>query len=77
MSLHLEPKQKNIIDKASWQRAVKVANDVLGKKVVDPVNRSTHYVAYKSLTHIPQWTRSFKKVAVIDNHTFFIQKEKV
>lgn len=71
-SLHLVPQQKNIIDKNSWDRAMAVAQMVARKTVQDPGHGATHYVAYKSLTHIPDWTRKFKVSAKIDNHTFFV-----
>jgi len=71
LSLHLEPKQKNIIDKNSWKRSMKVAETVLKRKVSDPTNGSTHYVAYKSLKYIPYWTKKLERTVKIDNHTFF------
>lgn len=75
-SLHLEPEQKNIIDQASWAQAVEVAQMVARKSVKDPTKGATHYVAYKSLTHIPTWTRKFKVSAKIGNHTFFVDNKQ-
>ena len=75
MSPHLEPRQKNIIDKAGWEKAVAVAKAVIRKEVDDPTNGATHYlspVAMKALGYqYPAWSRLFKKVAMIDNHIFF------
>jgi spore germination cell wall hydrolase CwlJ-like protein len=79
MSLHLEPRQKNIIDKAGWDQAMMIAIDVFQRKIPDPTNGSTHYLApivmkakgYK----YPQWSKQYQLVAVIDNHRFY--KEKV
>ncbi len=71
LSPNLEPRQKNIIDKQSWEKAVLVADSVMLGMVQDPTMGATHYVAYKSLKHIPRWTKKLKTVAKIDNHTFF------
>lgn len=71
LSSHLQPIQKNTIDKHSWALAVQVAKMVARREIIDPTKGATHYVAYKSLKRIPQWTREFVTVAKIDNHTFF------
>lgn len=70
-SLHIDPKQKNIIDQKSWDNAVRIAQAVMQRSIMDPTAGATHYVAYKSLKRIPKWTRQYKVVAKIDNHTFF------
>lgn len=67
----LEPVQKNITDSRSWKQAVKIAKSVLKREVRDPTKGATHYLAYKSLNHIPRWSREFTKTAEIENHTFF------
>lgn len=72
-SLQLDPMQKNPIDKNSWQRAQHIADIVFRRKVSDPTNGSTHYVAYKSLKRIPYWTTVYHKTVEIGNHTFFKQ----
>lgn len=70
-SLYLEPIQQNIIDTNSWKLALKIANNVLTKKSVDITHGSTHYIAYKSLKHIPKWTHKLTRTVQIGNHTFF------
>jgi spore germination cell wall hydrolase CwlJ-like protein len=75
MSLHLEPKQKNVIDKAGWDQAVKVAQDVMRKQVPDPTEGATHYLADKVMRAkgyvYPRWSKEYKMVVVIDNHKFY------
>lgn len=75
MSLHINPKQKNIIDQQSWDRAVKVANMVIQRAVKDPTMGATHYIApivMKAKNYrYPKWSKQYKLVAVIDGHKFF------
>jgi spore germination cell wall hydrolase CwlJ-like protein len=71
MSLYIEPKHKNIIDEKAWIKAVKIAQDVMHRRVPDPTLGATHYVVYRSLTTIPAWTQTYKQTAKIGNHTFF------
>lgn len=47
-----------------------VASLVIKRRVSDPTNGATHYVAYGSLKRIPKWARLFDTVATIENHTF-------
>ena len=79
MSPHLEPIQKNEIDKQDWAASMKVAESVLKKEVVDPTDGSSYYispVAMKALGYkYPKWTHTFKKTVHIGNHIFF--KEKI
>lgn len=75
LSLDIEPKQKNVIDSASWKRAMNVAEVVLNKALPDPTAGSTHYLApivmkAKGYTY-PRWSREYKLVAIIDNHRFY------
>ena len=77
LSPTLEPKQKNEIDVVAWLQAMEVAETVLRKETPDHSNGATHYVAYKSLNHIPRWTYIFKKTSKIGNHTFFKEKKEV
>lgn len=74
-SLHIEPKQKNVIDERSWDNAMEVAETVFKKSVPDPTKGSTHYLAPKVIAAkgfvYPKWSRQYKLVAVIDNHKFF------
>ena len=80
MSLHVEPKQKNIIDNASWEKAVRVAEIVMRRQVPDPTNGSTHYLAPKVMATkgytYPKWSKEYKLVAVIDNHRFYRPVDK-
>ena len=80
MSLHVEPKQKNIIDNASWEKAVRVAEKVMRRQVPDPTKGSTHYLApavmaSKGYTY-PKWSKEYSLVAVIDNHKFYKPLDK-
>lgn len=67
----IDPKHAGQVDVESWKLAIKVARLVIRKKVQDPTQGATHYVAYESLTYIPNWTLVFKQTAQIGNHTFF------
>ncbi len=61
----------NKLDKKSWDHAVMVAEEVVQKKVADPTNGATHYVAFKSLNTIPRWVYILEPRGQIGNHTFF------
>lgn len=80
MSMHLEPKQKNVIDKAGWDQAVKVAQDVMRKQVPDPTEGATHYLADKVMKlkgyKYPKWSKEYKMVVMIDNHRFYKPVDK-
>lgn len=74
-SLQLDPMQKNPIDKNSWQKAQHIADIVFRRKVSDPTNGSTHYLAptvmrIKGYVY-PKWSKQYTLVAVIDNHRFY------
>lgn len=75
MSLHIEPAQKNIIDRKSWEQSVAIAGSVIRRALPDPTNGSTHYLAPKVMAikgyKFPKWSREYKMVAVIDNHRFY------
>ncbi len=79
MSLKVEPKQHNIIDKDGWNRSREAALIALENSIPDPTNGGTHYlapIAMKALGYgTPNWAISYQKVAVIKNHVFF--KERV
>lgn len=77
LNWNILPRQKNIIDKQSWERAMLVARMVTTQYVNDPTNGATHYVSFKSLTHIPKWTKEFIKIVKIENHTFFKSNKPV
>lgn len=80
LSLHIEPKHKNITDKNAWPLAVKVARDVLRKSVPDPTKGATHYlapVAMESLGYeYPEWSKEYKLVATIHGHQFYKPQKK-
>ncbi len=80
MSLHVEPTQKNVIDKESWKRSLQVAQDVLERRVPDPTNGATHYLAPKVMKsknyRYPKWSKKFELVNVIDNHKFYKEPRK-
>lgn len=75
LSLHIEPAQKNIIDRKSWEQSVAIAGSVIRRALPDPTNGSTHYLAPKVMAikgyKFPKWSREYKMVAVIDNHRFY------
>lgn len=75
MSLHLPPKIKNPIDQTNWEQAQTVAENVAGRKVPDPTNGSTHYLAPKVMKAkgyvYPKWSYQYTLVTVIDNHKFY------
>lgn len=74
-SLHLPPRQKNVIDEQSWKQAQGVAELVVQRKVPDPTNGGTHYLAPKVMKSkgyvYPKWSYQYTLVAVIDNHKFY------
>ena len=71
----IEPPQKNIIDKRSWEQSIKAARLVINNEVTDPTKGSTNYIAPMVMRqkhyHIPKWSKEFKLVAIIDNHRFY------
>lgn len=75
LSLHLEPRQKNIIDKESWRKSLEVAKAVMRKEVGDPTNGATHYLAPTVMRlkkyKYPKWSKQYQLAAVIDNHRFY------
>jgi spore germination cell wall hydrolase CwlJ-like protein len=60
LSFHLEPKQYNIIDKATWAQSFDIAKMVLQRSIQDPTNGATHYVAPAVMREknyvYPNWT---------------------
>ena len=75
LSPHLEPHQKNHIDRKSWQKAVQVANAVMQGTVKDPTMGSTHYLSPTGMVasgyKFPKWSKEYIKVAYIGKHVFF------
>lgn len=75
LSLHAEPEQKNVVDRASWQESLAVAQAVLQRAVPDPTGGATHYLADRLMRikgyRYPRWSRQYTQVAVIDSHRFF------
>lgn len=75
VSKHLEPYQHNVIDKASWDKALKVAKIVINKSIKDPTNGATHYLSPKLMKSMkyryPKWSKQYKVAAVIGNHKFY------
>lgn len=80
MSLHLEPRQKNPIDKNSWTQSTEIAELVIRKQITDPTKGATHYLADKVMKikgyKYPRWSREYQLVAIVDNHKFYKQKER-
>lgn len=81
MSVKLEPKQKNIIDKAGWNKSLAVAEIVIRRSVPDPTNGSTNYLApiVMSAKHYkyPRWSKEYTLVVIIDRHRFYKMPTKV
>jgi len=80
LSKTMEPHTINSIDKENWNESVKIARDVLSKRIPDPTNGGTHFfsakvMAIKNYTY-PRWIKKFKLVAVIGDHQFFKPPEK-
>jgi spore germination cell wall hydrolase CwlJ-like protein len=77
LSIHIEPKQKNIQEVDAWEESMEVATKVIQRVVPDPTNGATHYLAPKLMKTLgyayPRWALQYKVVAVIDNHTFYKQ----
>ena len=74
-SQHIEPRQKNVIDQRSWERAVRVAQIVLHGLVPDPTNGATHYLAPKVMKvkryRYPKWSKQYTLVSIINGHKFY------
>lgn len=56
-----------------WEDAYEVAQAVMSGKLKSPVGRATFYHAKKKRVW---WSKKMRLVASIDNHRFYIQKEK-
>lgn len=52
----------------AWNKSVDIARAILEKQVYDFTNGATYFHAR---TVRPSWSRSFEKVAEIDNHIFY------
>lgn len=75
MSLKVDPKHKNIVDEWAWEKAKKVAQIVMRRKVPDPTKGSTHYLAPVAMEALgyeyPEWSKQYKLVTVIHGHKFY------
>jgi len=60
--------QKGIRDLKSFQRALKVANDVINGVYSDPTGGADHY--YNPYKVNPQWSDAYVEVASIGRHVF-------
>jgi spore germination cell wall hydrolase CwlJ-like protein len=80
LSPNLKPKYQNMFDEKAWQQAWKIAQDVLRRKVPDPTNGATHYLAPNLMAELgyemPEWSKEFDLVAIINNHNFY-RKSKI
>lgn len=78
-SLTIDPHLKNATDQKSWKLALEVADDILSKRVADPTNSATHYIADKLMHQrgykYPKWSKEYMQVASIGGHRFFKKKE--
>jgi len=68
-SFACEGKSLRITEGESWERAVRVAKEVMvGRTYISDVGRSTHYHA--NYVH-PRWARALRKMNVIGRHVFY------
>ncbi len=68
-SFACEGKSLRITERESWERAVRVAHEVMnGRTYISDVGRSTHYHA----TYVrPRWARALTKMDAIGRHIFY------
>ena len=55
----------------SFATAKTLAKQAVNGKLPDITRGATHYLALKSLSAVPSWTKGMKVVASIGNHTFY------
>lgn len=68
-SFACEGRSLRITERESWERAVRVANEVMdGRTYISDVGRSTHYHANYVR---PRWARALTKMDVIGRHIFY------
>ena len=79
MSLVIDPHLKTSIDQKTWKEALQIAEDVLSRKVIDPVAGATNYLADKLMHQrgysYPKWSKEYMQVASIGGHRFFKKRE--
>ena len=70
---HLRPKVDDTIESKAWWESVRIASNVLNRKVTDFTGGSTHYhtTAIK-----PYWAAAKVKLFDIGNHRFYRAKHK-
>jgi spore germination cell wall hydrolase CwlJ-like protein len=65
----------NSIERKAWDKSVKAARIVFHRKMDDPTNGATHYLAPLAMKELgykyPKWSREYERVAVVDNHVFY------
>ena len=66
-------RRRKIKEEVSWKESRLIANDIYYDNLEDNTYGATHF--HKS-TIKPRWIKSFRKVAVIGNHVFYIKKNK-
>lgn len=75
LNQHAEPKHKSVIEAEAWRKAVKVAQDVMRKKVPDPTKGSTHYLNPELMNTLgyefPEWSKQYKMTITIHGHQFY------
>ena len=68
-SFACEGKSLRITERESWERAVRIANEVMdGRTYISDVGRSTHYHANYVR---PRWARALTKMDLIGRHIFY------
>lgn len=64
-------RKRGISDMRAFQRAVIVAEGVMGKAIPDPTRGSDHYLNPSKLERIPTWAEVYDHTITLDNHTFY------
>lgn len=76
----IDLKHAGQVDVESWKLAIKVARLVIRKKVQDPTQGSTHYLAPAAMDALgyeyPRWSKEYMMTAVIFNHQFYKPEPK-
>ena len=62
-------------DSKSWKICLKIAEDVLSKKVKDPTPGATHYFNSKLVSSYPDWANKLTKVGKIQTETGLSEHE--
>jgi len=63
----------NVLERKAWERAVTLAEQVMERKVDNPIGNATMYHA----TYVrPYWRRAYTQVAKVESHIFYQQRSR-